>query len=79
MSIILLSIWFSKVLFVHGKNSFAEISKNLTRYNSENNCIRLPKLFSDLYLVKFLNTLTKSFFPYEKLSDEFWDVNNLRK
>jgi len=80
MSIILLSIWFSEVLFVYGKNDFAEIPKvfkNLARYNSENNFIRLPKLFSDLYLAKFLNTLAKSFFPYEKLSGEFWDT--LRK
>jgi len=73
MSIILLSIWFSEVLFMHEKNSFAEISKNLARYNSENNFIRLPKLFSDLYLAKFFNTLAKSFFPHEKLSGKFWD------
>jgi len=77
MSIILLSIWFFKVLFVHGKNGFAEIPKNLARYSFENNFIRLPKLFSDLYIAKFLNTLAKSFFPYKKLFGEFWDT--LRK
>jgi len=79
---------------IHRKNEFAEISKNLIRYRSENNfvrpqnnCVRnlnmmsnaaknfdilsvwasymiiLTKLFSDLYLAKFLDTSTKSFFP----------------
>jgi len=27
----------------HGKNDFAKVSKNLTRYRSENNLVRLSK------------------------------------
>jgi len=87
-------------LLLYGKNNFAKISKNLTRYrflkrillNYQNCYIRRAisvisnaaknfdvlaiilisyviilmiqtKLFSDLYLIKFLDSSAKSFFP----------------
>ena len=86
---------------MHGKNSFAAVSKNLARYRSENKFYwtikinrtlkviarmskffaALPimfeflpnyfdgstKLFSDLYLAKFLDTAAKSFFPCDNI------------
>ena len=30
--------------YIYGKNGFAEVSKNLARYRSENNFVRLSKL-----------------------------------
>jgi len=32
-----------KNFIIHGKNGFAEVSKNLTRYRSDDNFVELPK------------------------------------
>jgi len=74
-------------MFIHGNNSFAELSKNLAGYRSENDVGRLSvdnatnfnivatslnvlhnyffqkKLFSNLYLDRFLDISAKPFFP----------------
>jgi len=34
---------FEKLNIIHGKNGFAEVSKNLVGYSSENNFIKLLK------------------------------------